>query len=153
MNLKSAHHTGLVVRNLENSIDFYTQILGLKLEIGPSPWASGLGLDAGLGLSGAQIRSASIAVGTSTLIELVEFGHKTPAVTAPKRDSLRTAHICFEVEDAIATREELMTKGVRFISEVNEITAGPQSGWKWVYFLDPDDITLELIEISKVNIS
>ena len=147
MNLKSAHHTGFVVRSLEKSIDFYTRVLGLTLAIEPSPWADGPGLDAGLGLSGARIRSASIAVGTSTLIELVEFGHATPEVSAPKRDGLRTAHICFEVDDAVATRAELLAKGVRFTSEVNVIAEGPQAGWKWVYFLDPDDITLELIEV------
>lgn len=149
MDLKSAHHTGFVVRNLENSINFYTRVLGLTLAIEPSPWADGPGLDSGLGLRGARIRSASIAVGVSTLIELVEFGHATPAVNAPNRDSLRTAHMCFEVDDAVATRAELITKGVRFTSEVNEITEGPQAGWKWVYFLDPDEITLELIEVSK----
>jgi catechol 2,3-dioxygenase-like lactoylglutathione lyase family enzyme len=149
MKLKSAHHTGFVVANLEKSIDFYTQVLGLKLAIEPSPWAEGPGLDLGLGVSGARIRSASIAVGTSTLIELVEFGHSTPAVSDPKRDGLRTAHMCFEVDNAVETRQELIAKGVRFTSEVNEITEGPQAGWKWVYFLDPDDITLELIEINK----
>lgn len=152
MHLKSAHHTGFVVGNLENSINFYTQVLGLKLAIEPSPWAEGPGLNSGLGLSGARIRSASIAVGTSTLIELIEFGHATPAASAPRRDGLRAAHMCFEVDNAVATREELIAKGVRFTSEVNEIPEGPQAGWKWVYFLDPDDITLELIEVSEPKV-
>ena len=45
-----------------------------------------------------------------------------------------------------ATYADLKAKGVRFKSAPVDITHGRNAGAKGVYFFDPDDITLELIQ-------
>jgi catechol 2,3-dioxygenase-like lactoylglutathione lyase family enzyme len=48
--------------------------------------------------------------------------------------------------DAEKTMKELEAKGVKFLSSLNIVEEGALAGWKWVYFKDPDGITLELVE-------
>jgi catechol 2,3-dioxygenase-like lactoylglutathione lyase family enzyme len=50
------------------------------------------------------------------------------------------------VTDIDATYADLKARGVRFKSAPVPITHGRNAGAKGVYFLDPDDITLELIQ-------
>ena len=56
------------------------------------------------------------------------------------------AHVAFMVTDLDATYAEMKAKGVRFKSAPVEVTHGRNQGAKAVYFLDPDDVTLELIQ-------
>ena len=55
-------------------------------------------------------------------------------------------HVAFMVEDLDATYADLKARGVRFKSAPVDITHGRNAGAKGVYFFDPDDITLELIQ-------
>ena len=55
-------------------------------------------------------------------------------------------HVAFRVEDLDATYHELRAKGVRFKSAPVEVTHGRNRGAKAVYLLDPDDITLEMMQ-------
>ncbi len=50
------------------------------------------------------------------------------------------------VDDLDATYAELRARGVRFKSAPVDITHGRNAGAKAVYFFDPDDITLEMIQ-------
>ena len=54
-------------------------------------------------------------------------------------------HLCF-IDDVDKKVEELKSNGINFLSPVNVVDDGPLDGWKWVYFKDPDGITLELVE-------
>ena len=51
------------------------------------------------------------------------------------------------LEDLRTMHRELKGKGFRFKGEPIEIPAGPNKGNWMVYLLDPDDFTLELIQI------
>jgi catechol 2,3-dioxygenase-like lactoylglutathione lyase family enzyme len=53
-------------------------------------------------------------------------------------------HLCFVTDDIQAACEELRGKGVRFKSAPVRIRSGPNAGGYDAYFLDPDDINLEL---------
>jgi len=54
-----------------------------------------------------------------------------------------SAHIAFWVDDAMQTYEELKAKGVRFKGPPSRSRPGRPLA---VYFWDPDDVTLELVE-------
>jgi hypothetical protein len=61
---------------------------------------------------------------------------------------LGAAHVCFLVDDIVATKGELEGKAVEFYSDVNVVDEGPLAGWRWCYFSDPDRLVLELVEIA-----
>lgn len=148
MTLKGIHHTGLVVRDLDRSIYFYHDILGLPFANEPTPWFSGPELEKGVGVPGAVLRQVSLWVGEHSTMELIEYGNRPSSSTAPvPNNHMGAAHVCFRVEDVHAKKAELESKGVEFYSEVNVVDDGPLAGWRWVYFSDPDGLALELVEI------
>ncbi len=55
-------------------------------------------------------------------------------------------HLGFTVDDIWAAYRKLSASGVRFKSEPVSITQGPNKGGWAVYFVDPDGITLEMIQ-------
>ncbi|TLF47495.1 VOC family protein, partial [Nonomuraea sp. KC401] len=60
------------------------------------------------------------------------------------------AHLALTVDDARAEHARLSAAGVTFVSPPAEITAGVNEGGYACYFLDPDAITLELVEPPRV---
>ena len=149
MELKAIHHVGLVVRDLDRSIYFYHDLLGLPFANEPTPWFEGPALERGVGVPGARLRQVSLWVGASSTMELIEYGNRPASSTAPVPNNyLGAAHVCFKVDDVAVTKAELESKGVAFYSDVNVVDEGPLAGWRWVYFSDPDGLALELVEVA-----
>ena len=65
----------------------------------------------------------------------------------PRTNNVGSAHLALIVDDLRAMHRELKGRGFRFKGEPIEIPAGPNKGNWMVYLLDPDDFTLELIQI------
>jgi catechol 2,3-dioxygenase-like lactoylglutathione lyase family enzyme len=149
MTIAGVHHTGLVVRDLDRSIYFYHDLLGLPFATEPSPWFTGPQLDRGVGVPDARLRVVSFWVGPHTRIELLEYGELSAPMMRPyPNNTLGAGHVCFEVDDVVAAKAELEAKGVEFYSDVNVVDEGPLAGWRWVYFSDPDGLPLELVEVA-----
>lgn len=149
MTMQAVHHTGLIVRDLDRSIYFYHDLLGLDFYNEPTPWFEGPELEIGVGVPGAKLRQVTFWVGpdrTSTL-ELLEYANRPPESTKPAPNNyMGAAHVCFRVDDVHAKKAELEALGVVFYSDVNIVDEGPLAGWRWVYFSDPDGLALELNE-------
>lgn len=149
MTLQAIHHVGLVVRDLDRSIWFYHDLLGLPFANEPTPWFEGPELATGVGVPGAKLRQVSLWVGEHSTLELIEYANRPADSVAPvPNNHLGAAHVCFKVPDVHAKKAELEAKGVRFYSDVNVVDEGPLAGWRWVYFSDPDGLALELVEIA-----
>lgn len=147
--LKAIHHTGLVVRDLDRSIYFYHDVLGLPFANEPTGWFEGPELETGVGVPGARLRQVSLWVGETSTMELIEYANRPESSTAPvPNHHLGAAHVCFRVDDVRAKKAELEGSGVKFYSDVNVVDEGPLAGWRWVYFSDPDGLALELVEIA-----
>lgn len=139
-------HTGITVRDLTVSIPFYRDILGLEL-LKEEPEKKTRGEK--LGVPGAIIKIAIFQIPDSTqTLELIQYLHPdAPNQYGEPVNAIGQAHIAFRVKDIDATMKRLTEKGVNFVSnEYETITDGPLSGWKWIYFKDPDGVNMELIE-------
>ena len=148
--LAEIFHTGLTVSDLERSIAFYRDILGLELV---TQWESAQPyLRTVVGYPDAELRIALLrlprgATGRSGHhIELLEY--RAPRGTRGDANTFNpgNAHVAFMVEDLDAAYAEMSAKGVRFKSAPVAVTHGRNTGGKAVYFFDPDDITLEMIQ-------
>jgi catechol 2,3-dioxygenase-like lactoylglutathione lyase family enzyme len=148
--ITGVHHKGITVSNLERSIDFYHDVLGLEFATEPSPVFSGDELSRGLGVPGATLRLVMFKAGDASL-ELLEYCTPPSPVDTPlPQSALGAQHVAFLVDDINAAVKELEAKGVEFYSPVNVVDDGLLAGWRWVYFSDPDGITLELVEVAYV---
>ena len=149
--MKGLHHVGVTVKDLEASIRFYHDILGLQFSNEPSPWFEGEGLEKGVGVPGAILRQVSLLLGDTT-VELLEYKSPPSGTSRPiTSNSFGASHIAFHVDDIHATKAELEAKGVAFYSDVNVVDEGVLAGWRWVYFEDPDGYPLELVEVAYYN--
>jgi catechol 2,3-dioxygenase-like lactoylglutathione lyase family enzyme len=62
---KGMHHIGITVSDLERSIKFYHEVLGLEFANEPTSVFSGEALAKGVGVPGASLRQVSFWVGDS----------------------------------------------------------------------------------------
>lgn len=149
--MRGLHHVGITVKDLDASIRFYHDVLGLQFSNEPSPWFEGEGLGRAVGVPGAALRQASLLLGDTTL-ELLEYGSPPSTTSAPLASNcLGASHVAFLVEDIEARKAELEAKGIAFFSDVNVVDEGVLAGWRWVYFQDPDGYPLELVQVAYYN--
>jgi catechol 2,3-dioxygenase-like lactoylglutathione lyase family enzyme len=69
--MKGLHHVGITVKDLDASIGFYHDVLGLEFSNEPSPWFEGPELGPAVGVPGGALRQVSLLLGDTTL-ELLE---------------------------------------------------------------------------------
>ncbi|WP_417564104.1 VOC family protein [Microbacterium sp.] len=146
MALRGLHHTGIIVRNLDRSVYFYHDLLGLEFASEPSPWFSGDELATGVGVPDASLRQVNLRLGDD-IVELLEYGNRPgDNQSVPPQNRLGSMHVAFRVDDIAQTMRVLGAKGITFLSDANVVDEGTLAGWRWVYFHDPDGITIELVE-------
>src|SRR6185295_16847641 len=149
--MKALHHVGITVKDLEASIRFYHDVLGLEFSNEPSPWFGDPGLGPAVGVPGAVLRQVSLKLGDTTL-ELLQYRSPDSETARPLlSNNIGASHVAFVVDDIHATKADLEAKGITFYSDVNVVDEGVLAGWRWVYFEDPDGYPLELVEVAYYN--
>jgi catechol 2,3-dioxygenase-like lactoylglutathione lyase family enzyme len=146
----SIWHTSFTVADLERSIRFYRDELGLEL-VHEQDQANEY-TRMFVGYPDAHLKIAQFAIGGADqpprsrhVIELVQYVAPVGEPTHPERYQPGAAHLAFQVDDTHAIYERLLAHGVRFISEPVAITAGINAGGATVYLEDPDGNTLEFV--------
>ena len=149
--MKGLHHVGITVQDLDASIRFYHDVLGLEFSNEPSPWFDAPELGPAVGVPGAGLRQVSLRLGDTTL-ELLEYKSPPSETSKPLlSNNIGASHVAFVVDDIRAKKAELEAKGISFYSDVNTVDEGVLAGWRWVYFEDPDGYPLELVEVAYYN--
>lgn len=143
-------HASFHVADLDRSVAFYSGLLGMELvheQVQANEYTSAL-----VGYPDAHLRVAQLAVPSRAEqvsthdLELVEYVVPRGTRQDPARHHPGSGHLAFAVPDIDAEYERLAGAGVRFVSPPNRITAGVNTGGGACYFLDPDEITLELVQ-------
>lgn len=135
-------HVGLIVSDIDRSIQFYRDILGLKV-IGEPRVVGGEGTGSAtiVGFPGARRKIATLQLDGNLYIELIQSlfpeGKKT---IDTQRYDVGSPHISFTVDDVQRAYEELKAKGIRIVNPPATNYLGGQA----FYFLDPDGITLAI---------
>jgi lactoylglutathione lyase len=140
------HHLGLTVSDIERSVRFYRDLLGLNLIRRRSAAADYL--DRQTGYRGVRLEAASfqLAPAGGPGLELVQYVTHAGEATDPATNRPGNTHLCFRVDDIQRAYDALRAQGVRFRTAPVAITAGPNQGGFAVYLSDPDDYTLELFQ-------
>jgi catechol 2,3-dioxygenase-like lactoylglutathione lyase family enzyme len=140
-------HTGITVSDLDRSIAFYRDVVGLTLDRREPPRATRAQK---LGVPGAVVEIAVMRYGDKNdSVELIQYKEPLPpnAFGAPV-NAIGQAHLAFKVDDIAAEIKRMSALGLEFVggNDYGETLEGPLKGWKWIYFKDPDGMNLELIE-------
>lgn len=120
-------HTSIFVNDMESSIDFYTNKLGLKLLGGPDHYPGNADM-------------AFVGADWNAYIELVYDLEQHP----PYQIGNRYEHLALEVDrDLVELCEELRSKGVTILQNPKKSPSGTRS---IAFVEDPNGIPVELLE-------
>lgn len=145
--LSDIHHIGLTVSDLERSIQFYRDVLGMTL-IRRRPGVREDYISQQTGYEGVELSVASFKVSEASRqsLEIVQYITHAGDPSEPATNRPGSSHLCLLVDDLGLCYEDLSNRGVRFKSEPVRITAGPNAGGLVIYLLDPDDYTIEMFQ-------
>lgn len=146
--LDGVSHFGIQVADIERSIHFYGELLGLKLV---TRWVRDQEYIRELvGYPRVELHVAVFRMPRSNaFLEILEYRNVERTPVDPATANPGTAHFCLYVQDLEALYERLSAQGVRFVSPVKSPDVGPNQGGKAVYMIDPDGIRVELLETTK----
>lgn len=147
--LKEIMHVGITVSNIENSIKFYRDILGLTLK--GQAVMEGKETDKLFAMNNCKVKIAYLNGSDNIIsppIELLEFVNNKTIKDKSQLNKISISEICFRVDNIEKTYKHLIDNNVECLSEPQEFdfTAYGFSKSKALYFKDPDGIILELME-------
>ena len=135
------HHVGITVRDLEESLQWYERIFDVK----PEFIAEGTGPDLAraVGVPDVNLRFAFLRFG-SCVLELLHYDNDRQETFDRSNADVGSAHVCIEVPDLQKAYADLQAKGIEFLAPPLHIDDGPLAGGAFVYFKDPNGVTLEV---------
>lgn len=138
-------HGGITVSDMDRSLRFYRDGLGLEIEF--DKLLDGPYLPVVLGLDFESIRAVYLRVPGGGFVELLEY-HGIERLSAASRPcDYGAGHLCFYVDGIDEIFAKLTDSGFRARSEgVVDITAGPNAGARSIYMADPDGYPVELFQ-------
>ena len=140
----TAYHTGFSVADLERSVKFYTEGVGLEVDVIMD--LAGPGLSSVVGYKNATIKAAMLVGEDGQLLELLQY---TNPPSKPRQKDQQyerywagAAHLGFFVDDAQATFDRCVALGGKVLNPL--IEAYPNV---WAcYMQDPDGNWFEIVQ-------
>jgi len=140
--MKAIRHFGIVVSDIEKSLHFYKDILGLKIK--KDMIEEGKFIDTILGIKNVKVRTTKMAADDGNLIELLWY-KSHPRKRRKNNDicKIGTSHIAFTVENLDYEYKRLKEKGIKFNCSPQ---ISPDRKAKVAFCHDPDGAPVELVE-------
>ncbi len=141
---RTVHHVAITVSDLEESLEFYENLLHTKVLYQME--RSGEGIERITGVPGAKIKVAMLEA-PNVEVELLEYTVPAGRPYDRANNDIGSMHFCLEVENVEEVYADLCKRGVRFNSPPVRVTEGPTKGWRVAYCLDPDGVSVEVCEL------
>ena len=143
--IRSAEHFSFTVSNIEDTLHFFRDLLGLKAT--PIIDLEDEGVQKIIGMPGASLRISNVEIPDKKSIELIEYVKPKGKAVDLNTSNPGVAHIAFSVDTIDQMYEDLSKKGVAFVSPPVWAPGNDGKGrWAVCYLRGPDGITLEMIE-------
>lgn len=139
-------HVAITVADLDRSLEFYGDVLGLRV-LDRGPIDSEL-IERMTGLPDAEVEYADVELGTRTLELLCHHSLNPRRGAAGRPERPGSVHIGLAVDDARRVHERLTDRGFPPLSAPQTL---PDDGSDWsgcviFYVHDPDGVMLEIVE-------
>jgi len=143
--INAIRHVGLVVADLEKSLEFWCETMGFV--VSRQMEESGPHIDAMMGLKGVRVTTAKLAAPDGNLLELLCFhSHPDKHHWGGKPYSIGFTHIALTVQDLDETLRRLQRVGASVPAEPQ---LSPDGQVKVIYASGPEGVLLELVEVMK----
>lgn len=138
-------HVGLQVADLDRSVAYYRDVIGLRLLERLTRDDAYLKVVVGYPEVTLDV-AVLVEPASGALLELLQYlgTHGTPVDPATANPG--TAHVCFQVDDVDAIWERAAAAGYGSVNPPVTPTAGRWAGGRSVYLVDPDGIRVELVQ-------
>ena len=143
MTIASIRHTGIVVADMQRSLRFYRELLGMEV------WADFRDeseyVQAVTDVPGARIWMIKLKAADGASIELLQYLSHPQDVPEPARAcDVGCNHVALQVDDIDELFRKLKAEGIRFHAPP---TVSPDGCAKVTYCRDPEGVIIELVEI------
>jgi len=137
-------HTDIVVKDLESSLHFYTEILGYTVvenAVVEGPVVSFL--------SNATSKKMRLVFlnrnKRSSMVELIHFEDQPKGAFHESQKLMRNVSLSYLVEDLTSAVEVFKQKGILPVSDVFQISLPNLGRTQIIFFQDPDGYLIELV--------
>ena len=144
MAIRKSHHHSFTVSDMDRSLRFYRDLLGLEL-IQDAMRANLESYDQIVGYKNVDLRIVILREREGDFIlELIQYRNPPGKTREMENFYIGASHVCFLVDDIEVEYKRLSAAGVRFISPPVEIVREGKLVGRALYLLDPDGITVEM---------
>lgn len=141
---RSIDHAGVVVRNLDEAVRFFVEVVGAELLFRSSA-AAGLESKEEASL-GTTVSVAFLRFGPNLNLELLQFTGPDNMKSPPRVSENGAVHIAIWVDDVTRAANDLRTQpGVEIVGEVGKPSTGADKGATWIYARTAFGVHLELV--------
>jgi catechol 2,3-dioxygenase-like lactoylglutathione lyase family enzyme len=143
--MNAFHHVGLTVSDLDRSLAFWRDALGMETVM--SQEKQGGYLEAIVREPGAHVRMAHLAFEPDgPRVELFQYLAPAGGRLVGRPADVGFAHVAILVDDIRGTLDRLVAAGGQPLSDVIEVDTGANAGGLCLYLRDPDGHVLELFQ-------
>ena len=147
MKLTSVAHTGFTVSNLDRSLAFYRDLLGMQVMYIRDTTEEYVGKVTGFANAHLKIALLKLSPDDPHMLELLEYVSHPGEPTDRATNRPGNGHLAIRVDDLQAWYQRLSAAGVEFRSSGPvPVSMGINAGASAVYMRDPDGFTIELVQ-------
>lgn len=143
-NIIGVNHVGMTVRDIDSSVQFYKETVGLTLVRHlPSAVVDGM---PELGNKEGDVGKAAVVQGPNSFLRLMEFDHGLPAHKDGVLPSVGPGitHICFQAPKARPVDRRFIENGGSWVSTGKAMVDMRGVGFMYGYLRDPDGLMIEI---------
>lgn len=147
--MRGHDHTGITVPDMQQALDFFTNVVGCEKAMSFGPFADDKGtfMQDVLGVDPKAVieEITMVRCGSGSNIELFKYTAPDQKDATPKNSDIGGFHIALYVDDVAAAKTYLDGKGVKTRMGPIPVNEGPAAGQTILYFQAPWGLQLEAI--------
>ncbi len=146
--LRGHDHTGITVPDMDQALDFFTNVLGCRAAMSFGPF-SGMGEVLNIDPRATVEKITMVRCGAGSNIELFKYASPDQKDMTPKNSDIGGMHIALYVDDVQKAKDYLDAKGVKTFKGPIPVGQGPAAGETILYFVAPWGLQFEAISYPK----
>jgi catechol 2,3-dioxygenase-like lactoylglutathione lyase family enzyme len=147
--MRGHDHTGITVPDMQQALDFFTNVVGCEKAMSFGPFADDKGtfMQDVLGVDPKAVieEITMVRCGSGSNIELFKYTAPDQKDATPRNSDIGGFHIALYVDDVAAAKTYLDGKGVKTRMGPIPVNEGPAAGQTILYFQAPWGLQLEAI--------